>query len=159
MYTTTLDVNKNYDNEILEHGVIHIKNENNILFTPEDFLNFAKTAITGVVGALGDKKVEGNYGSEGSPAVVRLALDGFGSDVDLEWHADSTIFKECSLAVCYNKNNCQVVPTRFINNRKVLKEIFTIHDYAGKATLELIKYKLEKPKYDVDECKQRGFNI
>ena len=41
MYTTTLDVNKNYDNEILEHGVIHIKNENNILFTPEDFLNFA----------------------------------------------------------------------------------------------------------------------
>ena len=28
MYTTTLDVNKNYDNEILEHGVIHIKNEN-----------------------------------------------------------------------------------------------------------------------------------
>jgi hypothetical protein len=124
MYTTTLDVNKNYDNEILEHGVIHIKNEKNILFTPKDFLKFAKTAIPGVVGALGDKKEEGNYGSEGSPAVVRLAIDGFASNVGIEWHADSTIFKECSMAVCYNKNNCQVVPTRFINNRKVLKEIF-----------------------------------
>ena len=41
--------------------------------------------------------------------------------------------------------------------QQVLKEIFPIHDYAGKATLEFIKYKLDKPKYDVDECKQRGF--
>jgi len=41
--------------------------------------------------------------------------------------------------------------------QQVLKEIFPIHDYSGKATLEFIKYKLDKPKYDVDECKQRGF--
>ena len=41
--------------------------------------------------------------------------------------------------------------------QRVLKEIFPIHDYSGKATLEFIKYKLDKPKYDVDECKQRGF--
>ncbi len=41
--------------------------------------------------------------------------------------------------------------------QKVLKEIFPIHDYSGKAVLEFIKYELEKPKYDIDECKQRGF--
>ena len=41
--------------------------------------------------------------------------------------------------------------------QQVLKEIFPIDDYSGKATLEFIKYKLDKPKYDVDECKQRGF--
>ena len=41
--------------------------------------------------------------------------------------------------------------------QQVLKEIFPITDYAGKATLEFIKYHLETPKYDVDECKIRGF--
>ena len=41
--------------------------------------------------------------------------------------------------------------------QKVLKEIFPIHDYSGKAVLEFIKYELEKPKYDIDECKQIGF--
>ena len=44
-----------------------------------------------------------------------------------------------------------------IGLQQVLKEIFPITDYAGKATLEFIKYNLEDPKYDVDECKQRGF--
>ena len=44
-----------------------------------------------------------------------------------------------------------------IGLQQVIKEIFPISDYAGKATLEFIKYRLETPKYDVDECKQRGF--
>jgi len=44
-----------------------------------------------------------------------------------------------------------------IGLQQVLKEIFPITDYSGKATLEFIKYHLETPKYDVDECKQRGF--
>ena len=44
-----------------------------------------------------------------------------------------------------------------IGLQQVLKEIFPINDYSGKATLEFIKYALEDPKYDVDECKQRGF--
>ncbi len=44
-----------------------------------------------------------------------------------------------------------------IGLQQVIKEIFPITDYAGKATLEFIKYRLETPKYDVDECKQRGF--
>ena len=44
-----------------------------------------------------------------------------------------------------------------IGLQQVLSEIFPITDYVGKATLEFIKYNLETPKYDVDECKQRGF--
>jgi len=46
-----------------------------------------------------------------------------------------------------------------IGLQQVLKEIFPIDDYAGKASLEFISYHLEPPKYDVDECKQRGFTF
>ncbi|PPR35074.1 MAG: DNA-directed RNA polymerase subunit beta [Alphaproteobacteria bacterium MarineAlpha6_Bin3] len=63
------------------------------------------------------------------------------------------------------KNSYEEFLQRFVEPNKrediglqqVLKEIFPINDYAGKATLEFIKYHLETPKYDVDECKQRGF--
>jgi DNA-directed RNA polymerase subunit beta len=39
---------------------------------------------------------------------------------------------------------------------KVFKSIFPIEDGTEKATLEFITYKLEKPKFDVIECKQRS---
>jgi DNA-directed RNA polymerase subunit beta len=39
---------------------------------------------------------------------------------------------------------------------KVFKSIFPIEDGTEKATLEFISYKLEKPKFDVIECKQRS---
>ena len=39
---------------------------------------------------------------------------------------------------------------------RVFKSIFPIEDLNDKATLEYISYKLEKPKFDVDECIQRG---
>jgi DNA-directed RNA polymerase subunit beta len=39
---------------------------------------------------------------------------------------------------------------------KVFKTIFPIEDGADKSTLEYISYKLEKPKFDVLECKQRS---
>jgi len=41
---------------------------------------------------------------------------------------------------------------------KVFKSIFPIEDGADKATLEYISYKLEKPKFDVIECKQRSLS-
>jgi len=40
----------------------------------------------------------------------------------------------------------------------VIRSIFPIHDPEGKATVECIKYELDRPKYDVDECIQRGVN-
>ena len=39
---------------------------------------------------------------------------------------------------------------------RVFKSIFPIEDLNDKATLEYISYRLEKPKFDVDECIQRG---
>ena len=39
---------------------------------------------------------------------------------------------------------------------RVFKSIFPIDDSSDKSTLEYISYKLEKPKFDVLECKQRS---
>ena len=39
---------------------------------------------------------------------------------------------------------------------KVFKSIFPIEDGTDKSTLEYVSYKLEKPKFDVLECKQRS---
>ncbi len=39
---------------------------------------------------------------------------------------------------------------------RVFKSIFPIEDLNDKATLEYISYRLEKPKFDVEECIQRG---
>ncbi len=41
---------------------------------------------------------------------------------------------------------------------KVFKNIFPIEDGSDKSTLEYISYKLEKPKFDVIECKQRSLS-
>jgi hypothetical protein len=37
-----------------------------------------------------------------------------------------------------------------------LQIVFPIKDFQGTAALEFVSYHLEKPKYDVDECHQRG---
>ncbi|MBI4820384.1 MAG: DNA-directed RNA polymerase subunit beta [Deltaproteobacteria bacterium] len=38
----------------------------------------------------------------------------------------------------------------------VFKSVFPIRDFQGTAQLDFVSYHLEKPKYDVDECHQRG---
>ncbi|MCG6122944.1 MAG: DNA-directed RNA polymerase subunit beta [Microvirga sp.] len=40
--------------------------------------------------------------------------------------------------------------------QSVFKSVFPISDFAGTALLEFVKYTFEAPKYDVDECRQRG---
>jgi len=37
----------------------------------------------------------------------------------------------------------------------VFKSVFPINDFSETASLEFVKYELEEPKYDVDECQQR----
>ena len=39
---------------------------------------------------------------------------------------------------------------------RVFKSIFPIEDLNDKATLEYVTYRLEKPKFDVEECITRG---
>ena len=40
--------------------------------------------------------------------------------------------------------------------QEVFKSVFPIDDFAGRGRLEFVSYELEEPKYDVDECIQRG---
>ena len=39
---------------------------------------------------------------------------------------------------------------------EVFRSVFPIRDFADRAALDYVKYELEPPKYDVDECHQRG---
>ncbi len=39
---------------------------------------------------------------------------------------------------------------------KTLRSVFPIRDFAGTAELDFVNYELEEPKYDTDECRQRG---
>ncbi|MCK0199054.1 DNA-directed RNA polymerase subunit beta [Ancylobacter sp. 6x-1] len=41
----------------------------------------------------------------------------------------------------------------------VFKSVFPISDFAGAAMLEFVRYEFELPKYDVDECRQRGMTF
>ncbi|HEX7877719.1 MAG TPA: DNA-directed RNA polymerase subunit beta, partial [Sphingobium sp.] len=39
---------------------------------------------------------------------------------------------------------------------KTLRSVFPIRDFAGTAEMDFVHYELEEPKYDVEECRQRG---
>ena len=39
---------------------------------------------------------------------------------------------------------------------KTLRSVFPIRDFAGTAELDFVNYELEDPKYDIEECRQRG---
>ncbi len=41
----------------------------------------------------------------------------------------------------------------------VFKSVFPIKDFSGKGELEFVSYELEAPKYDVEECQQRGMTF
>jgi len=43
--------------------------------------------------------------------------------------------------------------------QEVFKSVFPIDDFAGRGRLEFVYYELEEPKYDVDECIQRGMTF
>jgi len=40
--------------------------------------------------------------------------------------------------------------------QEVFKSVFPINDFSGRAQLEFVSYEFEAPKYDVEECQQRG---
>ena len=43
--------------------------------------------------------------------------------------------------------------------QSVFRSVFPISDFAGTALLEFVKYEFEQPKFDVDECRQRGMTF
>ena len=40
--------------------------------------------------------------------------------------------------------------------QEVFKSVFPIKDFSGKGELEFVSYEFEEPKYDTEECQQRG---
>jgi len=40
--------------------------------------------------------------------------------------------------------------------QEVFKSVFPIQDFSGRGTLEFVDYEFDDPKYDVEECQQRG---
>jgi DNA-directed RNA polymerase subunit beta len=40
--------------------------------------------------------------------------------------------------------------------QEVFRSVFPIKDFSERSQLEFVKYELEEPKYDVEECQQRG---
>jgi DNA-directed RNA polymerase subunit beta len=46
-----------------------------------------------------------------------------------------------------------------IGLQEVFKSVFPIKDFSERGTLEFVKYELEQPKYDVEECQQRGMTF
>ena len=40
--------------------------------------------------------------------------------------------------------------------QEVFRSVFPIRDFSERGTLEFVKYEFEDPKYDVEECQQRG---
>jgi len=50
-----------------------------------------------------------------------------------------------------------VAPDRdLVGLEEVFRSVFPIKDFADRAALDFVKYELEAPKYDVEECHQRG---
>jgi DNA-directed RNA polymerase subunit beta len=43
-----------------------------------------------------------------------------------------------------------------IGLHEVFRSVFPIKDFSNRGTLEFVKYEFEEPKYDVEECQQRG---
>src|SRR5215472_17459386 len=43
--------------------------------------------------------------------------------------------------------------------QEVFKSVFPIRDFSERAQLEFVRYELESPKYDGDECQQRGITF
>ena len=43
--------------------------------------------------------------------------------------------------------------------QEVFKSVFPIKDFSERGTLEFVKYEFEEPKFDVEECQQRGITF
>src|SRR5487761_1331828 len=43
--------------------------------------------------------------------------------------------------------------------QEVFRSVFPIRDFSERARLEFVRYELEQPKYDVEECQQRGITF
>ena len=52
--------------------------------------------------------------------------------------------------------NVPAADRKSIGLQAVFKSVFPIKDFSNKAELQFVAYELEQPKYDVEECRERG---
>ena len=52
--------------------------------------------------------------------------------------------------------NLRPAQRALVGLQEVFKSVFPIRDFAERAALDFVQYELEEPKYDVEECHQRG---
>ena len=58
--------------------------------------------------------------------------------------------------VSFLQTGVRVEDRKDVGLQAVFKSVFPIHDFSGHGDLEFVKYELDEPKYDVDECIKRG---
>ncbi|CCQ74615.1 DNA-directed RNA polymerase subunit beta [Magnetospira sp. QH-2] len=57
---------------------------------------------------------------------------------------------------CFLQRDTPVAERTESGLQEVLKSVFPINDFSERGTLEFVSYEFEEPKYDVEECQQRG---
>ena len=55
--------------------------------------------------------------------------------------------------------NVQPAQRQRVGLQEVLQSAFPIKDFSERAVLDFVSYELEQPKYDVEECQQRGMTF
>ena len=54
------------------------------------------------------------------------------------------------------QSNIAISDRQEVGLQAVFRSVFPIKDFNGTSELVFVSYNLEKPKYDVEECRQRG---
>ena len=57
------------------------------------------------------------------------------------------------------QTNTPMEERKNVGVQAVFRSVFPIKDFSGKAELQFVSYELETPKYDVDECRERGMTF
>jgi DNA-directed RNA polymerase subunit beta len=57
------------------------------------------------------------------------------------------------------QTNTPLEDRKSVGLQAVFRSVFPIKDFSGKAELQFVSYELETPKYDVDECRERGMTF
>ena len=92
-----------------------------------------------------------------APMKITLRLTSFEIDPDTEAKSVIDIQKQS-----YEKFLQKDLPAdqrEDVGLQGVFKSVFPIKDFSETSSLEFVSYNLEKPKYDVDECRARGMTF
>jgi len=117
-------------NELNENGYCVVNDID--IQSPLDLLNFTKQFCT-------VSSVIHKY-----PDVLKVSLDGFLDNKDINWHADGAYLDKIIYTFLYNVKNFEIVPTIFLDTHLILNDI--VEDLSNIK----FKMKLKNVKYEID---------